>query len=141
MSPIDPIPIVSARVSAGGVETPYERTGRGRAVVLVLDTRPDDSRAEALMARLGSQHRVFRPELVTPVWRVGGNAPVPERWLREFVEGLGLDRPIVVTDSGPASRLGPLLQDRDRFRAWIEVPEGSLETVVDEVARSVRLSD
>jgi len=137
-------PTVSARLCPGGVDTPYERAGRGPAVILLLELPLEDGRHRALVGRVASGSRVFLPDLVASVWGDSDTPPVdPDRWLTEFVEGLGLDRPIVVAHPAPLARLRSLATAAgDRFGGWVELPLYASEEEVDRVVLHVAaLSD
>ena len=140
MSATGAVPTVSACLCTRGVDTPYERTGRGPALLFLADSPVESSAARTLIVRLSARHRVFRPDLVPSVWgSTEAPAVAPERWLLDLVEGLGLDRPIVVVESWAASRLRSLLAE-DRFGAWIEIPDSLSNALVAVIVRRVTAS-
>lgn len=125
---------IEACIQAGGVETPYLRAGRGATLLLLLGVGPEAWRVEVfeVLRRLG---RVVRPELVDPVWGAGaaaadGNGVDPERWLRDLLEGLGLDRPLVVLDRDTHTALeGFRTRNGQEVGGWIVLAPGTLPDI------------
>lgn len=90
--------IVEALVEAGGVETRYCRAGRGTPVLLVARAGVEvrGSRTFAELARHGC---VIAPEPPDPATTgAGGGPPRIADWLRDVIDGLGLERPSLVVD-------------------------------------------
>lgn len=128
---------IEAHVSAGGVETPYERAGRGPAVLLLWGNTEDPERLRAVVDTLATRLCVIRPNLVAAVWRPNAAAPpdrrcTADRWLRELVEGLGLRRPAVLVDGTTAAGLEAFrVHDADLIGPWIEIDELSFADLDD----------
>jgi hypothetical protein len=80
---------VAAFVQAGAVETPYVRAGHGESVILVGAVAPVEE--DALFLHLATRYRVFAPIVVTSASCTSFDA-----WLRDFIDGLGLDQPRVL---------------------------------------------
>lgn len=105
----------TAVVHAGGEEIPYLRAGRGPSVLLLLDPVPEMGGSGfgpegggtrlALEAgpQLGALAESFR--VVVPLLSPPRTARNGERWIRDVIDGLGLDRP---TLAAPVD-LAPLL--------------------------------
>ncbi len=97
--------MIDAVVQAGGWETRYVRAGRGPQV-LILTMAGDGGWAHGLLSALASRFRVYLPE------RPGLGSDIDIRsedaavWLRGVIDGLGLDRPVVVADA----ELQPMLE-------------------------------
>jgi pimeloyl-ACP methyl ester carboxylesterase len=118
------VPMIRAVVHAGGLETSYLRMGHG-PTVLVLGVPPEarvtsaDTRvALADLSALAESFRVIIPLVPPPEGRRDA-----ERWLRDLIDGLGLDRPVLLA---PAE-LAPLLlrmarRDPDRIGPTLVVP-------------------
>lgn len=140
------IPITRAVVHAGGLETPYLRLGRGPSV-LVLGMPPETPRegleppvdassaqtgvapattrvSPADLSSLAESFRVIIPLVPPPSGRRSA-----ERWLEDLIDGLGLDRPVLLA----SAELAPLLlrvarRDRGRIGPTLILP---LDAAVD----------
>lgn len=87
--------LVECTLQTGSVETQYVRAGQGEPVILLtldtfsaLDTNP-------LFQRLCSDFRVFVPAIAESVCE---NTDRFGKWLRDFVEGLGLNEPHIIVE-------------------------------------------
>jgi pimeloyl-ACP methyl ester carboxylesterase len=106
--------VVEAVVEAGGQETAYRRAGTGRPVVLLLRAAPAGTASwtDPLFTRLAAEFRVVAPALPSSRALTG--------WVRDLVDGLGLDRPAVVVDASVAAEMVPVVaSDDDRCRTFI----------------------
>lgn len=95
------LPPVMAALHAGPIETHYHRAGHGPALLLLFAQGLDDPLGAALFHGLSAHFRVILPMVPAAVQGAAtpGGAPVPaSRWVRDLVDGLGLDRPGVVAD-------------------------------------------
>ena len=73
-----------AVVCAGGVSTTYVRAGRGKPIVMVSDD-VDAPETQEMIAALARDHLVFAAAPpITDIQELGV-------WLRNFVEGLGIN--------------------------------------------------
>jgi len=103
--------VFEAVVVIGGAETPYRCGGSGSATVVLLTDRA------GLFDELVHAVRVVEPlrRLAHP------GSPAWQDWLRAVVDGLGLDRTVLVVEpalAGAARRLASI--DPDRFGAVVE---------------------
>jgi hypothetical protein len=109
--------MMEAVIEAGGAETRYVRAGAGRPVVLLLRAVGERAHgsgvaADPLFARLAAEFRVIAPAL--PAGRVLTG------WVRDVVDGLGLDRPALVVDAGIAAGMIPVAAaEDDRCRSFV----------------------
>lgn len=78
--------VIEAVVQVGEQETPYLRCGRGAPVVVLATSTAE---RERLVRLVGTRFRVVAPQ---PPGTTDLSA-----WLREVIEGLGLEDPILVT--------------------------------------------
>jgi hypothetical protein len=82
-----------AVVQVGDVETGYRRAGRGPSVLLL--TTAVSASADEVFAALALHFRVIQP-----AWPVGLPIADVSHWLRGIIEGLGLERPLLLVDAG-----------------------------------------
>ncbi|MEO7511981.1 MAG: hypothetical protein ABIZ91_09490 [Gemmatimonadaceae bacterium] len=97
-----------AFVTTGEIETNYWRAGCGPAVLLLVDEARDTQRQIAAFAALAPRARVFVPDQLTIAAltcpRASHESPF-SRWLRFFLEGLGIPPVRVVARIGLAHEL------------------------------------
>lgn len=81
--------VVEGVLQAGAVVTPYARAGRGAAVLLLRDAPVAELAACRILVGLAAAFRV-----------TAAGPPPGDRagWLRNLIDGLGLDRPWLVAD-------------------------------------------
>jgi pimeloyl-ACP methyl ester carboxylesterase len=84
-------PAEEAVLQTGAVETTYTRAGAGKPLLLLFPKGLGDELATALFTRLAERFKVVAP--VTPE---GGQSL--SKWLREVIDGLGLEKPVVVAE-------------------------------------------
>ena len=92
---------IEAVVQVGARATPYLRCGRGRSVLVLAADRPGRQR---LVERLAVSYRVIAPEPPPP-----DEPAVFQQWVRELIEGLGLEQPLVAL-SRELAHHAPLLR-------------------------------
>lgn len=97
MSSAEPIEAV---VQVGARETRYLRCGCGPSVLVLAVDRAARLR---LLERLAGGYRVIAPEPPPPT-----EAAALQQWVRELIEGLGLEQPLVALCPGLASHEAPL---------------------------------
>jgi pimeloyl-ACP methyl ester carboxylesterase len=107
-------PCHQAVLVTGATETHYRRAGAGRPLLLLFPCGPADSLGNQLLERLATHCRVIAP--VRPV-----GVPL-SRWLRDLIDGLGLDRPYLVADQSIAGvALGFALMEHERVGGVVAV--------------------
>src|SRR5688500_4011849 len=100
-------------------ETHYVRAGAGSPMLLLFPAGLDDALGAALFERLAERYRVVAP--VVPAGVGGAGIPLA-RWLRELIDGLGLEQPTVVADESLAGALlGFSLVDPARIAGVIAI--------------------
>lgn len=110
--------VVEAVVQAQGMETHYVRAGRGPAVLL-LRTGGGNA-ADPLFVRLTTEFRVIAP--VVPA------VPSLAGWIRDVIDGLGLDRPSILADAMLDRRIAlGVLTDEERASRVAVLREGELD--------------
>jgi pimeloyl-ACP methyl ester carboxylesterase len=110
--------VVEAVVQAHGVETHYVRAGRGPAVLLLR--AGGSGSTDPLFVHLATDFRVIAP--VIP------DVPSLAAWIRDVIDGLGLDRPSIVADAVLARRaVLVVLADEERARHVAVVGESELD--------------
>lgn len=82
-------PISLAEVRAHDQVMRYHRAGAGRPLVLLRSAAGPDALWPELEEQLVARFRVFTPELPADCEDVAG-------WVKDFLEGVGLDRVVVV---------------------------------------------
>lgn len=108
-----PVPRFEAVLIAGATETAYTRAGSGRPVLMLFSDRRV---APVILEALATHARVLQPVLPDAVFARRGR---PFRaWLRDFMDGLGVDRATLVADSPlAAATLGFAVREPDRVDA------------------------
>lgn len=127
------VAVVEAVVWTGGEETPYRRAGHGTPVLL-LGAGAEDGDATLLLA-LAREFRVIAPGRLPPG---GAGDEAWGGWLRGLIDGLGLDRPLLVADDHLAPTLDRCARtDPGRIRAVLPVraEAGGLLTALRIAAR------
>lgn len=105
---------VEAVLQTGAIETVYHRAGRGPAVILLFAEALADPVAARLFAGLSEHFRVIVPVLP------GGVPFAP--WLRDLIDGLGLDRPGLISEEDLAdSSLRFSLEETERVAGFVAV--------------------
>ena len=113
--------VVEAVVWMGGVETPYRRGGDGAFVLLLLPATGVEH--DGLFEALAADFRVIAPLRLPhddgPPRKSGSGGPW-EAWLRDLIDGLGLDRPPLVVDAALVKEVARCARvDPGRIRAVI----------------------
>lgn len=117
------IAAVQALVRVDGVEIPYLRAGRGPAVLLLTGmSREEDEEplpgGGAVLEILSLRFRVIAPLQTPPPGRTTG-----AHWIRGIIDGLGLDRPMVITEADQAPLLlRAIARDPGRLGAVLILP-------------------
>lgn len=109
--------VVHACVVVGCTDTRYRSVGRGSPVVLLA---ADPATAAALLERLPRHLRAIAPETL-PLGIVGDDATDDfERWLRNFLDALGVPRTSFITDTlFAAATLSFALLDPERVNGVV----------------------
>lgn len=116
-----------AVLSAGGVETAYLRVGAG-APVVVLRAGAADGAASPLVLALADRFRVLAP--VPPAGLAGRGDDAFAAWLRDVLDGLGVDGATIVAEGAMAPpALAFALADPLRVRRIALVIEDAALTV------------
>lgn len=109
------MPVTSALFQAGPTVTPYRRAGAGEAIVLLFPGGDAGALGAEVFARLAERFRVIAPDVPEGI-------PVAA-WLRDLIEGLGLERPGIVADACFADAVRQLArEDPDRVGRVVAVP-------------------
>jgi pimeloyl-ACP methyl ester carboxylesterase len=112
---------VEAVVQTGPVETRYVRAGRGAPVLLLFNDDAAGAAASQLLEAMVSEYRLVLPAL-------DGHGCASSRagrdsfcaWLRDFMDGLGIDRFAVIAASVYAGAIAAFTAtDPDRIEAVI----------------------
>lgn len=107
-------PPIECVLQTGAVETPYHRAGAGAPVILLFADGLADPVASRLFSSLSEHFRVIAPAVPDGV----PFAP----WLRDLIDGLGLDRPGLISEEPlAASSLQFSLDDPDRVAGAVAV--------------------
>lgn len=112
---------IEAAIQMGDTITSYRRAGTGMQVLLLSDGAQGGDPDDGLFRILAEHFKVFAPAM-TATGDVAQAAVAASAWLRDLVDGLGLDRPSVVADGAfvvPA--LGFALTDADRVDRLVVV--------------------
>ena len=128
----------AAVLQVGAVETRYHRGGRGPALVLLMAGGRAGPLGGALFDALCARFRVVAP---VPPPEVGAAVPA-SRWLRDLLDGLGVERPLVVADEPLAGAvLAVMLAAPGRVGGAVALGRDhaeAVEAVVDHLDRSAR---
>lgn len=105
-----------ATIRTGSLETRYARAGVGRPVLLLA--APDrELPAAGLFTALARECRVFAP---LPPQADGRESTATPAWLRDLIDGLGLERPAVIAAPAYAELTRDFaINDRDRMGGLI----------------------
>jgi pimeloyl-ACP methyl ester carboxylesterase len=120
---------VEAVVQTGPTETRYLRAGQGAPVLLLFDGGAVAAVASQLLETLVSEFRLLLPALT------GNGIDVADAgqgsfstWLRNFMDGLGVDRFAVITTISYAEAIAAFATtDPDRIRGVVVLATGSPE--------------
>jgi hypothetical protein len=85
------VELIEAVVHAGEMVTPYLRAGRGAPLVLITQRDRAALESDALVNALAAKFCVIVPQRP---------ATAGESWLQHMIEGLGLEQPRVLVESG-----------------------------------------
>lgn len=122
----------------GPTETRFHRAGNGPPLVLLFAAGPAEPLAAALFAGLCAQFRVIAPVLPDGV----GDAVPLSRWLRDLLDGIGVERPWVVADEPLAGAvLAVMMAAPGRIGGAVAIGRDhaeAAETVADHLDRSGR---
>jgi len=124
---------VEASITAGGRETRYIRSGRGRVVLLLSTGDLAAVPADPWLDRLGDGFRVIAASI--PPALADETPAAFSCWLDGVIDGLGLRRPAIVADFRAAPPLArPDGFDPDRIACVLVVDRGA-SARDDEAAR------
>jgi pimeloyl-ACP methyl ester carboxylesterase len=118
---------VEAVVQTGPTETRYVRAGKGAPVLLLLDGGAVAAVASQLLETLVSEFRLLLPALDVH----GGDFADAGQgsfsmWLRNFMDGLGIDRFAVIATTACADALAAFATtDPDRVRGVVILATGN----------------
>jgi pimeloyl-ACP methyl ester carboxylesterase len=120
---------VEAVVQTGPTETRYLRAGKGAPVLLLFHGGAVAAVASQLLETLVSEFRLLLPALT------GNGSDVADAgqesfsaWLRNFMDGLGVDRFAVITTISYAEAIAAFATtDPDRIRGGVLLATGSAE--------------
>jgi pimeloyl-ACP methyl ester carboxylesterase len=126
---------VEATVQTSSAETRYRRLGRGPTVLLLCAGGIEGAAGALLAASLAERFRVIVPHPPAEPH------PPVTRWLRELIDGLGLDRPRLVADEAlGVAALGFALLDPERVDRLALVRCGARDAAADEPGVGDRLA-
>jgi hypothetical protein len=110
--------VIEALLQSGDRATPYVRAGEGEVVLLVRSVPVGEIAASPLFVRLARRRRV-----------IGAAAPsgADAEWLRDLIDGLGLDRPELMGDRGLAALLVAFAQDHPERVGWVTLLDEEAE--------------
>lgn len=121
-------------VDAGSASTPYVRAGSGSTVVLLLARALDvDATGSALFAELSTCYRVIALQLpAIPTSTCAGERNEIASWLRDALDGLGIDRAnLVMDDELVCSTLSFTVADSARIAAIVLLSREAHAPVAD----------
>jgi pimeloyl-ACP methyl ester carboxylesterase len=120
---------VEAVVQTGPTETRYVRAGKGAPVLLLFDDGAIAAVASQLLETLVSEFRLLLPALTghgTDLAEAGQGSF--STWLRNFMDGLGIDLFAVITTTSYADAIAAFATtDPDRIRGVVVLATGSPE--------------
>jgi pimeloyl-ACP methyl ester carboxylesterase len=123
---------VEAVVQTGPVETRYSRAGRGAPVLLLLDESAVNAAVSQLLETLVSEFRLLLPALDGAVHTADAEQPGFPEWLRDFMDGLGIDRfAVIATDRYARSLTSFMASDPDRIRHLVLLGSGASSAAPD----------
>jgi pimeloyl-ACP methyl ester carboxylesterase len=101
--------MIEAVVQAGASETPYRRAGAGGAVLLLIGAT-EAGCGDWLFGQVAGHFRAIAPVLPAGLDLAlgphpAGNGGGLEAWLRGLIDGLGLDRPALVSGTARGAAL------------------------------------
>ncbi len=117
------IAAVQALVRADGVEIPYLRAGRGPAVLLLTGMSREEGEEPLpgdgpVLEILSLRFRVIAPLRTPPSGPTNG-----AHWIRGIIDGLGLERPMVVAEAEQAPLLlRAIARDPEQIGAVLLLP-------------------
>jgi pimeloyl-ACP methyl ester carboxylesterase len=118
---------VEAVVQTGPTETRYVRAGKGAPVLLLFDDGAVAAVVSQLLETLASEFRVLLPALTgrgTDFADAGQGSF--STWLRNFMDGLGVDRFAVITTTSYAEATAVFATtDPDRIRGVVILASGN----------------
>lgn len=130
----------NAVVRVGSIEMPYVRAGQGAPVLLFAAGTAAAIAAGALFTRLSREFRVVAPVFDTdpPDPRPAASLAFPLR-LRDLLEGLGIERPLLVAERKcePLLRLISLVDNAD-IAALVIYGTAEKDPALDDVIRLLR---
>jgi pimeloyl-ACP methyl ester carboxylesterase len=106
--------VIEASVQSGSEATPYVRAGEGEVVLLLRAVPCAQIARSRTFLRMAGRRRVIG---VTPP--PGGGA----EWLRDLIDGLGLDRPELMGDRGLAALLLGFAEAYPERVSWVTLDE------------------
>lgn len=109
---------IEAVVHAGGAATPYVRAGEGEVVVLLRAVPCAVIAGSPFFLRMAARRRV-----------IGVTAPpgADVRWLRDLIEGLGLDRPELMGERRLARLLLEFAEAHPERASWVTLLDEEAE--------------
>lgn len=116
----------------GDVETSYQRGGRGDAVLVLLPPRE-----AAQLAPLATKLRLVIPDSISILALPAlGESETFARWLRGFLDGLGLFQVTIVASRALETELTRFVElhpDHVRRLVWVSAPPVDWQALVAEL--------